>query len=194
VPIEWLQVISTGSTVVLAGLTFYYVRLTHNLLKVQVKPQVEFSIDPETLELVLGNWGAYAVWNVSAKYDIRVLPGSVELYGKSAHLPLVKKLSAGKQHKIPIEKVAADAIQMRKQAEQTLSSGDRPAEALVRFSLSWQRDFDRRVFKTVRRFELVENAKTDRPDFRPPVTPDPVLDEFYSPGRAEPPGRSNLSF
>jgi hypothetical protein len=166
VPIEWLQAISTGSTVALAGLTVYYVRLTHNLLKIQVEPQVEFSIAPETLELVLRNYGAYTVWNVSTEYNIRVLPGPVELYGRSADLPLVKKLSAGKQHKIPIEQVAADAIQMRKQVEKTVSSGDHLAGPYVRFSLSWQRDFDRRVFKAVRLLMVVEDGK-----HRPPGLP-----------------------
>jgi hypothetical protein len=172
---EWLGALTT---IVLAGLTFYYVRLTHNLLKIQVEPRVEVSIAPETRELILRNCGAYPVWDVSVEYNVRALPGPVERYGKTAKLPLIAKLRAGKLHKIPVDDAGVSAVEMLKQVEQTRSSNDMPAQTWVLFSLSWQRDFDRRVFQTVQLFEVVEDAKTGRPRFRPQVTQDPVLDGF----------------
>lgn len=149
---EWLEAVSAVSTVVLAVLTAYYARLTHNLLKIQVEPRVEFSVDQETPQLVLKNWGAYPVWDVSIECNTRALPGPVECYGETANLQLIKKLRAGESHKIPIEDVGVTAVRMLKQVEQSLSTGDTPAQAWVRFSLSWQRDFDRRVFQAVKRF------------------------------------------
>jgi len=153
---EWLGALTT---IVLAGLTFYYVRLTHNLLKIQVEPRVEVSIAPETRELILRNCGAYPVWDVSVEYNVRALPGPVERYGKTAKLPLIAKLRAGKLHKIPVDDAGVSAVEMLKQVEQTRSSNDMPAQTWVRFSLSWQRIL---IAESFRRYSFSRLSRTQR--------------------------------
>jgi hypothetical protein len=89
-PGEWLGAVSAVSTGALVVFTAYHVRLSHNLLKIQVEPLVELSIDPETADLVLKNAGAYRVSDISSEYNVRALPGPVDRYGKSGQLPLVR--------------------------------------------------------------------------------------------------------
>jgi hypothetical protein len=61
--------VQAASALVLVGITAYYASVTHNLLKSQVNPLVDFEVPAGTAEVVISNSGAYQVLDVSVNAD-----------------------------------------------------------------------------------------------------------------------------
>lgn len=97
----WIQAVASVAmiavTAFLIGVTSHYVRLTHNLVKSQVDPVMDFELSRDGQEIVIQNGGAFQVLDVSVNPDTVIFAGP-PLNKAVARITSGRKILGEKQH------------------------------------------------------------------------------------------------
>ena|ERR1700687_2161479 len=169
--IDWSAIVQAGSAVVLVAITIRYVRLTHELVQLQIEPQVELRIDTNLLELKVRNAGTYPVRDLEIESDFAVI-GKTKQVGARKWNPefwRLKKLAPGQHESHSIGDVVTEAVEMARtfqnlvQQDQTLSDVDRRFRTILRFNLTYCREVDRRRYNKAVQVLVVRDPVSDSP-------------------------------
>jgi hypothetical protein len=174
--------VAAVATVVLVGVTWRYVHLTHRLLQSQTEPQVVFEFDLGRREMVVANEGIDRIVNVAVRVDTVALAGPPEnaLLGTVQVSPEIpdrkarpwwplETLEPGASVRKTIADEGANALKLmtmfegQRSGEQVAGSPAPPRPQILgvlAFRLSFRREVDRRSYR-VNRMVWVFHDSTD---------------------------------